>query len=120
MSSIRLTKESPHGKVGQIISVPFGQGRELVASGIGEYPVARDVPAQVLRTAAPAIAERHAGEIDRLNETHAQKITELKSLAKDESERLEKKHAAEMKALQAELDAANARIAELNAKHKTK
>lgn len=52
MSSIRLLKDyPPRGQKGEVISVPFGLGRELVSKGVGAYLVGPAVKA------APATPE---------------------------------------------------------------
>ncbi len=52
MSSVRLKKDHPLGKEGQIVSVPFGTGKDMIREGLAEYP-----QAQIARPARTALPE---------------------------------------------------------------
>ncbi len=117
MSSILLSKDSKHGKAGSVVSVPYGVGRELVKAGLGAYP-APPPPRAAARPAPMSPAERHAAEIQRLTEAHEVAFAELKTESLVRLADAEKAHRTEVAKLQADLEAANARITELQAKPK--
>lgn len=119
MSSIRLLKDEPNrGLRGDIISVPFGVGQRMIADGVGEYPQAAPVAPAAPAVAATSLADRHADEIKRLNALHAEAIKDVKEEATAQMRKMAKDHDATTAKLQADLDAANKTIAELNAKAK--
>ncbi len=117
MSSIRLLKDHAKGSKGQTVSVPFGLGVELVASGIGEYPPAVK-PVPKMPNVGLTAADRYAADIARLNTYHAAAIKEVKDEADEMLKLAQKEHAAEIASIKAELEAANRVITELNAKGK--
>ena len=97
MSSIRLLKDYPPHKAGEIISVPFGLGKDLFARGIGEYP-------EQPKTEAPADS---SGEIKR-----------VKDEAQAAMKQMEQEHALEIEALQKQITALTAERDELAKKKK--
>lgn len=115
MSTVKLKKDRGNDKAGAVVSVPFGVGQSLVESGLAEYPK-QVAPPVVVRPAVMPEAERHAAEITRLNALHATNIAELREAAADAAKKTAKEHEAAMKKLVADLDAANATIAELQSK----
>jgi len=58
MSSIRLLKDHGKAKKGDVVSVPFGEGKRLLRDGIGIYAdavqPAEPEPAKPVRRAAPS------------------------------------------------------------------
>lgn len=115
MSTVRLLKDCDRGKKGEAVSVPFGTGREMVAAGVGEYPPAAPAASGRPNVAVPTVAERHAGELARLNALHAQALKDVREDAEAEAKKALKVYADETAKLKAELDAAHKTIAELNA-----
>lgn len=96
MSTVRL--KLPHkglGEKGDVVSVPFGKGRELVKAGIAEYPAGTASPGAGQPAASPELAAalKKIGEL--ANEVGALKAensklraenAELKELLADEPE----------------------------------
>lgn len=116
MSTVRLLKDDPRGKRGDVVSAPFGIARDMVAAGLAEYP---PVPAGPPRAAsAPAAPDRHAAEIVRLNDQHLRAVAEVRAAADAAAEAAKKAHAGELAALRAELEAANKAVTDLQAKLK--
>lgn len=117
MSTIILKKPYNGYSAGAKISVPFGVGLNLVRDEIGVYP---EQPVQQV-SVMPEVsspAERHAAEIGRLNQSHAAAVKDLKEHHAQELVKIDKAHAAELSKLQAELDAANKTITDLQTKPK--
>jgi hypothetical protein len=74
MSSIILTQDHEGKKKGDTISVPFIQGKDLVAQGIGTYPA--QLQAVPPKPAAVA-ADPELARLKKLNEEQAKKIDAL-------------------------------------------
>lgn len=119
MSSVRIIiDDHPRGKKGEIVSVPFGVGKQMIAAGLAEYPLAKSaLAAPAVATATPP-AERHAAEIARLNAAHTKAMDDVKAEAIEEMKRLQKEHDNEARKLHADLDAAHKQITDLQAQAK--
>lgn len=126
MSTVRITADNvPQGKKGEVVSVPYGVGQTLVAGKLAEYPPSLPVYAGKKRPAptpptVAGVSERYAADITRLNEKHARDLKDVRDEAKKAAKDAAEAHAAAVAKLTADLDAANALIAELNAKQPAK
>jgi hypothetical protein len=117
MSSVRLLKDGPKGKKGDVISVPFGAGKDLVAAGSGEY---LQQPASVVtkNVAKPSAEALHAAEIVRLNQHHANVLAEVKADAAEKMKAIEDAHAEQLTKVSGDLEAAQKLLTEKQAKAK--
>jgi hypothetical protein len=104
MSSIRLLQDHEKGKRGQVVSVPFGVGQNMVAQGIGEYPTPGAPPAprptgdiDKMKTEAVAAMKSQeqahqadlASQTHRMEQAHAAQVAELKEAHRVVSEELD-------------------------------
>jgi hypothetical protein len=117
MSTIHLLKDGKLGKAGAVVSVPYGVGKDLVKIGLAAYPTPE--PTVSARRPSPVSpAERHEIEVRRLTEAHAAEVAQIRDEAAGLLAEAERSHAAEVAKLQADLEAANARVTELQTKKK--
>lgn len=67
MSTVRVKKAHDGHKVGDLISVPFGKGKNLVAVGLAEYPDQPAPAAPAGQSDALAAAQKRVKELEAEN-----------------------------------------------------
>jgi len=96
MSSIRLLKDDPRGKRGEVISVPFTTGKDMIAAGIGEYPKPGE-PMKLATGGAPAtpdvkkVQDEALAAMAQMDADHKAEIAKLEAEHKAALEAAEKK-----------------------------
>ncbi len=116
MSSIRLLKDDARGKKGEVVSVPFAVGKEMLARGVGEYPRPAAPAEPKAMPVSESAAARHEADIKRLNALHASDVQAVRDECREAMRKDEARHQEEVAALQGDLDAARKTITELQGK----